>query len=92
MKKRALLSVSDKSGILEFAKVLEGLGYELLSTGGTMKHLADNGVAVTAVDAVTGFPEIMEGRVKTLNPMIHGPSELYRSRSVFCIVVRTLFI
>ena len=72
MKKRALLSVSDKSGILEFAKALEGLGYELLSTGGTMKHLADNGVAVTAVDAVTGFPEIMEGRVKTLNPMIHG--------------------
>lgn len=72
MKKRALLSVSDKSGILEFAIELEKLGYELLSTGGTMKHLADNGVAVTAVDAVTGFPEIMEGRVKTLNPMIHG--------------------
>lgn len=72
MKKRALLSVSDKNGILEFAKELESLGYELLSTGGTMKHLADNGVAVTAVDAVTGFPEIMEGRVKTLNPMIHG--------------------
>lgn len=72
MKKRALLSVSDKSGILEFAKALEGLGYEILSTGGTMKHLADNGVAVTAVDEVTGFPEIMEGRVKTLNPLIHG--------------------
>ncbi len=72
VKKRALLSVSDKNGILEFAKELESLGYELLSTGGTMKHLADNGVAVTAVDAVTGFPEIMEGRVKTLNPMIHG--------------------
>ena len=72
MKKRALLSVSDKSGILEFAQALEGLGYELLSTGGTMKHLADNGVAVTAVDEVTGFPEIMEGRVKTLNPLIHG--------------------
>lgn len=72
MKKRALLSVSDKSGILEFAKALEELGYELLSTGGTMKHLADNGVAVTAVDEVTGFPEIMEGRVKTLNPLIHG--------------------
>lgn len=72
MKKRALLSVSDKSGILEFAQALEGLGYELLSTGGTMQHLADNGVAVTAVDSVTGFPEIMEGRVKTLNPLIHG--------------------
>ncbi|WP_153731602.1 bifunctional phosphoribosylaminoimidazolecarboxamide formyltransferase/IMP cyclohydrolase [Sporosarcina obsidiansis] len=72
MKKRALLSVSDKSGILEFAKELEQLGYELLSTGGTMKHLKDNGVTVTAVDEITGFPEIMEGRVKTLNPMIHG--------------------
>ncbi|CAM3209402.1 bifunctional phosphoribosylaminoimidazolecarboxamide formyltransferase/IMP cyclohydrolase [Filibacter tadaridae] len=72
MKKRALLSVSDKSGIVEFAQALESLGYELLSTGGTMKHLADNGVAVTAVDSVTGFPEIMEGRVKTLNLMIHG--------------------
>lgn len=72
MKKRALLSVSNKNGVLEFAKALESLGYELLSTGGTMKHLADNGVAVTAVDEVTGFPEIMEGRVKTLNPLIHG--------------------
>lgn len=72
LKKRALLSVSDKSGVVEFAKELEQLGYELLSTGGTMKHLKDNGVAVTAVDEVTGFPEIMEGRVKTLNPMIHG--------------------
>lgn len=72
MKKRALLSVSDKQGILTFAKELEQLGYEILSTGGTMKHLAENGVAVTAVDSVTGFPEIMEGRVKTLNPMIHG--------------------
>ncbi|GKV57303.1 bifunctional purine biosynthesis protein PurH [Sporosarcina sp. NCCP-2222] len=72
MKKRALLSVSDKSGVLEFAQSLEALGYEILSTGGTMKHLKENGVAVTAVDEVTGFPEIMEGRVKTLNPMIHG--------------------
>nr|WP_269135799.1 bifunctional phosphoribosylaminoimidazolecarboxamide formyltransferase/IMP cyclohydrolase [Sporosarcina cyprini] len=67
-----MLSVSDKSGILEFAQSLEALGYEILSTGGTMKHLKENGVAVTAVDEVTGFPEIMEGRVKTLNPMIHG--------------------
>lgn len=72
MKKRALLSVSDKSGILEFAQALEQIGYEILSTGGTMKYLQENGVAVTAVDQVTGFPEIMEGRVKTLNPLIHG--------------------
>lgn len=72
MKKRALLSVSDKKGILAFAQALEALDYEILSTGGTMKHLQENGVAVTAVDEVTGFPEIMEGRVKTLNPLIHG--------------------
>jgi len=72
VRKRALLSVSDKSGILEFAQALAKLDYEILSTGGTMKYLKENGVAVTAVDEVTGFPEIMEGRVKTLNPMIHG--------------------
>lgn len=72
MTKRALISVSDKTGILEFAKELETLGYEILSTGGTKKHLQENGVAVTAVDQVTNFPEILGGRVKTLNPLIHG--------------------
>lgn len=72
MTKRALISVSDKSGVLEFAKELVELGYEVLSTGGTKKHLQDNGVAVTSVDEVTKFPEILGGRVKTLNPMIHG--------------------
>ncbi|MBK3497368.1 bifunctional phosphoribosylaminoimidazolecarboxamide formyltransferase/IMP cyclohydrolase [Viridibacillus sp. YIM B01967] len=72
MTKRALISVSNKSGVLEFAKELEALGYEILSTGGTKKHLQENGVAVTAVDQVTNFPEILGGRVKTLNPLIHG--------------------
>lgn len=72
MTKRALISVSDKAGILEFAKELVALGYEILSTGGTKKMLQDNNVAVTAVDEVTKFPEILDGRVKTLNPMIHG--------------------
>ncbi|AMA63627.1 MAG: bifunctional phosphoribosylaminoimidazolecarboxamide formyltransferase/IMP cyclohydrolase [Kurthia gibsonii] len=72
MTKRALISVSDKSGVLEFAKELVALGYEVLSTGGTKKHLQDNGVPVTSVDEVTKFPEILGGRVKTLNPMIHG--------------------
>ncbi|HEY4531581.1 MAG TPA: bifunctional phosphoribosylaminoimidazolecarboxamide formyltransferase/IMP cyclohydrolase [Kurthia sp.] len=72
MTKRALISVSDKSGVLEFAKELVTLGYEVLSTGGTKQHLQDNGVAVTSVDEVTKFPEILGGRVKTLNPMIHG--------------------
>ena len=70
--KRALISVSDKSGILEFAKELEAMDYEILSTGGTKKHLQENGVTVTSVDEVTKFPEILGGRVKTLNPMIHG--------------------
>ena len=72
MTKRALISVSNKDGILEFAKELVALGYEILSTGGTKKILQDNNVAVTAVDEVTKFPEILDGRVKTLNPMIHG--------------------
>ncbi|TWT13487.1 bifunctional phosphoribosylaminoimidazolecarboxamide formyltransferase/IMP cyclohydrolase [Planomicrobium sp. CPCC 101079] len=72
MKKRALLSVSDKSGILDFAKELEKMGYEILSTGGTKRFLEDNGVAITAVDEVTKFPEILGGRVKTLHPLVHG--------------------
>lgn len=72
MTKRALISVSNKDGILDFAKELVALGYEILSTGGTKKMLQDNQVPVTAVDEVTKFPEILDGRVKTLNPLIHG--------------------
>ena len=72
MKKRALLSVSDKSGILEFARELERMDYELLSTGGTKRFLEENGVAITAVDEITKFPEILGGRVKTLHPLVHG--------------------
>lgn len=70
--KRALLSVSDKTGIVEFAKELVSVGYEILSTGGTATALRDNGVAVTNVSDVTGFPECLDGRVKTLHPMIHA--------------------
>jgi phosphoribosylaminoimidazolecarboxamide formyltransferase/IMP cyclohydrolase len=70
--KRALVSVSDKTGIIEFAKGLTGQGYEILSTGGTAKALRDAGVAVTDVAAYTGSPEILDGRVKTLHPKIHG--------------------
>ncbi|MEH7503512.1 bifunctional phosphoribosylaminoimidazolecarboxamide formyltransferase/IMP cyclohydrolase [Neobacillus drentensis] len=70
--KRALISVSDKSGIAEFARELVSLGYELISTGGTKKALQDQGIPVLSVSDVTGFPEILEGRVKTLNPFIHG--------------------
>ena len=72
MKKRAIISLSDKTGVVEFAKRLEKLGYEILSTGGTAKTLKDNGVAVTNVSDVTGFPECLDGRVKTLHPMIHA--------------------
>ena len=69
---RALLSVSDKSGIVEFARALAALGVELLSTGGTAQLLAKESVAVTEVSAYTGFPEMLDGRVKTLHPKIHG--------------------
>src|SRR6202789_712837 len=70
--RRALLSVSDKSGLVDFAKGLVRHGVTLLSTGGTSKALRDAGLAVTDVSDVTGFPEIMDGRVKTLHPKIHG--------------------
>ncbi len=70
--KRALISVSDKTGVIEMAKGLEALGAEILSTGGTAKALRDAGVKVTDVAAYTGSPEILDGRVKTLHPKIHG--------------------
>ncbi len=70
--KRALLSVSDKQGLLEFARGLKKLDIEILSTGGTAKLLADNGIEVVEVSDYTGFPEMMDGRVKTLHPKIHG--------------------
>jgi len=70
--KRALLSVSDKTGLVEFGKFLESRGVELLSTGGSAKTLADAGVSVKEVAQHTGFPEMMDGRVKTLHPKIHG--------------------
>jgi phosphoribosylaminoimidazolecarboxamide formyltransferase / IMP cyclohydrolase len=70
--RRALLSVSDKTGIVEFARALQGRGVELLSTGGTARLLADAGLPVTEVSDYTGFPEMMDGRVKTLHPKVHG--------------------
>jgi phosphoribosylaminoimidazolecarboxamide formyltransferase / IMP cyclohydrolase len=70
--KRALLSVSDKTGLLPFAKSLVELGIELISTGGTALALRAAGLNVKDVSEVTGFPEIMDGRVKTLHPKIHG--------------------
>ena len=70
--RRALISVSDKSGIVEFARGLAACGFSILSTGGTAKLLAAEGIAVTEVSAYTGFPEMLEGRVKTLHPRIHA--------------------
>lgn len=70
--KRALVSVSNKTGVVEFAQGLEKLGYEIISTGGTYKTLLEAGVKVKQVAEVTGFPEILDGRVKTLHPKIHG--------------------
>ncbi|EPC2528482.1 TPA: bifunctional phosphoribosylaminoimidazolecarboxamide formyltransferase/IMP cyclohydrolase [Providencia stuartii] len=70
--RRALLSVSDKTGVVEFAKALSQRGVELLSTGGTAKLLAESGLKVTEVSDYTGFPEMMDGRVKTLHPKVHG--------------------
>lgn len=70
--KRAILSVTDKTGLVDFARFLSDAGVELISTGGTFKALKDAGLPVTQVSDVTGFPEIMGGRVKTLHPKIHG--------------------
>ncbi|MES5896093.1 MULTISPECIES: bifunctional phosphoribosylaminoimidazolecarboxamide formyltransferase/IMP cyclohydrolase [Bacillus cereus group] len=72
MKKRALVSVSDKTGVVEFVKGLLEQGIEVISTGGTKKLLEENGLQVIGISEVTGFPEIMDGRVKTLHPNIHG--------------------
>lgn len=75
--RRALISVTDKTGVVEFAKGLEKLGFEIVSTGGTLSKLQSEGVKAIAIDEVTGFPEILDGRVKTLHPMVHG-GLLYR--------------
>ena len=72
MIKQALISVSDKTGVLDFARALSALGVDILSTGGTAKLLQDNGVPVTEVADYTGFPEMLDGRVKTLHPKVHG--------------------
>jgi len=69
---RALISVSDKSGIIELAQSLADLGVQIISTGGTAKAITDAGIAATGIEEVTGFPEMMDGRVKTLHPKIHG--------------------
>ncbi len=78
---RALLSVSDKTNLADFARGLVARGYELVSTGGTARALAEAGLTVTLVSKVTGFPEMMDGRVKTLHPGVHGGILARRDRS-----------
>src|SRR5210317_244226 len=70
--RRALISVSDKTGLIDLARALDGAGVELLSTGGSAKAIRDAGIPVRDVADVTGFPEMMDGRVKTLHPRVHG--------------------
>jgi phosphoribosylaminoimidazolecarboxamide formyltransferase / IMP cyclohydrolase len=70
--RRAILSVTDKTGLVEFARILSGLGVELISTGGTAKLLRDSGIPVKDISELTGFPEMLDGRVKTLHPKVHG--------------------
>jgi len=72
MKKRALVSVSDKAGLVEFVQGLQGFGWEIIATGGTQKLLENNGVKTIGISEITGFPEICDGRVKTLHPKVHG--------------------
>jgi phosphoribosylaminoimidazolecarboxamide formyltransferase/IMP cyclohydrolase len=87
--RRALLSVSDKSGLIEFARELAGLGVTLISTGGTAKALREAGLDVADVSAVTAFPEIMDGRVKTLHPKIHGGLLALRDKPDHAKAMRT---
>ena len=84
---RAILSVTDKTGLVEFARQLSGLGVELISTGGTAKLLRDSGIAVKDISELTGFPEMLDGRVKTLHPKVHGGILHRRENPAHCSAV-----
>src|ERR1700758_5561401 len=86
---RALLSVSDKSGLIDFARALAGHGVELVSTGGTAKAIADAGLKVRDVSELTGFPETMDGRVKTLHPKVHGGLLAIRDNEEHALAIKT---
>src|SRR5438874_9626675 len=79
--RRALLTVSDKRGLVDFARGLSELGVEIVSTGGTARELSDAGIETRAIDDYTGFPEILDGRVKTLNPRIYAGLLAVRSNA-----------
>src|ERR1700739_1627109 len=85
---RALISVSDKTGVVDFARALAGHGVELVSTGGTRKTLSDAGLKVLDVSDLTGFPEMMDGRVKTLHPAVHGGLLAIRSNAEHVAAMR----
>jgi phosphoribosylaminoimidazolecarboxamide formyltransferase/IMP cyclohydrolase len=89
---RALLSVSDKTGIVDLGRGLAARGFELVSTGGTARALTDAGLAVTNVSDITGFPEMMDGRVKTLHPAVHGGILARRDHPDDLAAARTLGI
>jgi len=86
---RALISVSDKAGLIDFARSLAGHGIELVSTGGTRKALADAGLPARDVSELTGFPEMMDGRVKTLHPAVHGGLLAIRDNAEHAAAMRT---
>src|SRR6516164_543039 len=86
---RALLSVSDKTGLVDLGRDLVARGFELVSTGGTARALADAGLPVTNVSDVTGFPEMMDGRVKTLHPKIHGGILARRDRPDDLVAIKS---
>ena len=87
--RRALISVSDKAGLEPFAQALSAMGVEIISTGGTAKALQQAGIAVVSIDAVTGFPEMMDGRVKTLHPKIHGGLLALRDKAAHTDAMKT---
>ena len=88
MIKRALVSVYKKEGVVEFARFLEKKGFEIVSTGGTLRHLRENGLEAIDISSVTGFPEMMDGRVKTLHPMVHGGLLALRDNEEHMAVMR----
>src|SRR6202158_6294385 len=84
---RAILSVTDKTGLVDFARKLSGLGVELISTGGTAKLLRDSGIQVKDISELTGFPEMLDGRVKTLHPKVHGGILHRRENPAHCFSI-----